>query len=245
MCTLIVAHQIFKDYPIVIAANRDELLDRPSEPPAIRDYEKNIFAPKDLQRGGTWIGVNKFGVFAGLTNRKDIRSLSGRKSRGDIVMEILRHRTARAAYDALAPLSRESFNGFHLIIADKDNMFLIRGDGILMKCAEYTAELLIATNHGIGTPTDEKPPRRVINILDAWRAENLFEREPMPQNLSIPLNLHDEEHYGTCINDSENNYGTKSSSIIRLGEQGFEYWHRERPDANRHVCEADFIPQVI
>ena len=49
MCTLVLAWQVFADAPVVVAANRDELLDRPSEPPAVRDWEPPAVAPLDAE----------------------------------------------------------------------------------------------------------------------------------------------------------------------------------------------------
>lgn len=69
MCTLIVLHRCVPDRPLVVAANRDEFLDRPSEEPALRSSRTGpIVAPLDLEAGGTWVGVSARGVFAGLTN---------------------------------------------------------------------------------------------------------------------------------------------------------------------------------
>lgn len=69
MCTLIVLHRCVPERPLVVAANRDEFLDRPAEPPAIRASSRGpIVAPLDLEAGGTWVGLSRRGVFAGLTN---------------------------------------------------------------------------------------------------------------------------------------------------------------------------------
>ena len=70
MCTLIVFHHCFADAEFVIAANRDEYLDRPAEPPALRFWHgRSVLAPRDVRAGGTWLGTNDAGVFAGITNR--------------------------------------------------------------------------------------------------------------------------------------------------------------------------------
>ena len=69
MCTLIVLHRCVPGRPLVVAANRDEFLDRPAEGPALRSSRTGpIVAPRDLKAGGTWVGVSARGVFAGLTN---------------------------------------------------------------------------------------------------------------------------------------------------------------------------------
>ena len=76
MCTLIVLHRCVPGRPLVVAANRDEFLDRPAEGPALRSSRTGpIVAPRDLEAGGTWVGVSARGVFAGLTNLRPTTSL--------------------------------------------------------------------------------------------------------------------------------------------------------------------------
>ena len=70
MCTLIALHRCVTGASLVIAANRDEFLERPSEGPALRSTQYGVIAaPRDVKAGGTWLGLNGSGVFAGLTNR--------------------------------------------------------------------------------------------------------------------------------------------------------------------------------
>ena len=69
MCTLIVLHRCVAGKPLVVAANRDEFFARPAEGPAIRAARSGrILAPRDLEAGGSWVGLSERGVFAGLTN---------------------------------------------------------------------------------------------------------------------------------------------------------------------------------
>lgn len=69
MCTLIVLHRCVTGRPLVVAANRDEFFARPAEGPAIRESQTGrILAPRDLEAGGSWVGLSERGVFAGLTN---------------------------------------------------------------------------------------------------------------------------------------------------------------------------------
>jgi len=76
MCTLIVLHRCVPGRPLVVAANRDEFLDRPAAGPALRMRDSGpILAPLDLEAGGTWLGLNGRGVFAGLTNLRPSEGL--------------------------------------------------------------------------------------------------------------------------------------------------------------------------
>ena len=246
MCTLIVAHKLFEGFPIVVAANRDELLDRPSEPPCIRD--SGIFAPKDLQRGGSWIGVNEHGVFTALTNLSKIRSEYGRMSRGELVMQVLHNKTAKTAFEKTENLKGEQFNGFHLVIADSNEMYLLKGNGTIIERFIKSNQLLVATNWGVAGKIYSHVHDRCRNILEAWKENSIENSAPTPETLSRLLNIHNPCIIsGTCIHQPDINYGTKSSSIIRLREgdnEEWEYWHRERTSTERHICEEAFAPQM-
>lgn len=90
MCLLVMAYQCHPEFPLIVAANRDEFFSRPT---AAADYwtdHPNVLAGRDLEQGGTWMGVNKNGRFAALTNVRDPSSFrSSAKSRGHIVSRFL------------------------------------------------------------------------------------------------------------------------------------------------------------
>jgi uncharacterized protein with NRDE domain len=75
---------------LLVAANRDERVDRPSAPPA--EVEPGVVAGRDLLAGGTWLGVNSHGLFVALTNRKIPASTPDAPSRGLLAREALRCR---------------------------------------------------------------------------------------------------------------------------------------------------------
>ena len=80
MCTLIALHRPHPRVPLVVAANRDEYLDRPASGLAIFESGgRRIVAPRDLRAGGTWLGLNDRGMFAALTNRPNPTPDASRK----------------------------------------------------------------------------------------------------------------------------------------------------------------------
>ena len=142
MCTLIVLHRCLPGRPLVVAANRDEFLARPAEDFAIRETASGrILSPMDLEAGGTWLGLNHRGVFAGLTNLRpaslscasgaervegDVDADGGQGevapvllSRGEVVMAALEADSASAAARSLEDLAECSYNPFQLLIADE------------------------------------------------------------------------------------------------------------------------------
>ena len=74
----------------VVAANRDESLGRPAAPPA--EVEPGIVAGRDLEAGGTWLGVNRHGLFVAVTNRGQPARTPESRSRGLLALEALRCR---------------------------------------------------------------------------------------------------------------------------------------------------------
>lgn len=244
MCTLIVAKSVYEGYPLVVAGNRDELLDRPSEVPSLR--ENGVLAPKDLQRHGSWTGVNDRGMFVGLTNRIDVKSQPGKESRGKLVMDLLSLTNMNEVDDFLPALKGSDYNGFNLLVGDRNLMYMVRGDAQSIKHHRVEG-LTIITNHGVyydGIGANDPQPRRIKNILAAWEAPpvgppGLLWKAPDFTALKSLLDLHDEWRHGTCINEPAANYGTKSSHIMRLQLNGnaadWEYWHRERSGTG-HIC---------
>lgn len=129
MCFLLLHHRTRDAHPLVLLANRDEYFDRPFEGPALRDTEHGIVAPRDLRAGGTWLGYNRHGVVAAITNRGG-RSPDGVRSRGLLVHDTLRHADAASAVAwARAHLAETAYAGFNLLVADRADAVVIRHDG--------------------------------------------------------------------------------------------------------------------
>ena len=252
MCTIVLLRNVIPGHRLVIAANRDEDFDRPSETPRMQG--NGIFAPKDMRRGGSWIGVNRSGLFVGLTNRADIKSERGKTSRGEIVMKALACKTLKEVEKYISGLDTTEFNGFHLVVADNDNTLVFWGDKERILANYSNEEIVAVTNFGTGAETKEHISRiptpktlnftsRVNNILNNWKGiKQGSKRDPML--VSSLLNLHDFEGFttskfhGTCINDIENGYGTKSSSLIFLEDNYWQYHFRRRLSNNKHICNA-------
>ncbi len=129
MCFLLLHHQTREDRSLVLLANRDEYFDRPFDAPALRDEAAGIVAPRDERAGGTWLGVNHYGVVAAITNRRAPEPTVPVPSRGDLVMDALAHSGAPAAVDAVQHrLAGEAFAGFNLLLADGHDAFVVRHD---------------------------------------------------------------------------------------------------------------------
>jgi uncharacterized protein with NRDE domain len=119
MCLILFAHRAHPAYPLVVAANRDEWFRRPTAPAAFWPDAPEVFAGRDLEQQGTWLGVTRTGRFAALTNYRDPgANRPDAPSRGALVSAFLRSRTAPAEY--LERLRRDGarYNGFSLLAGD-------------------------------------------------------------------------------------------------------------------------------
>ncbi|MEI7431120.1 MAG: NRDE family protein, partial [Betaproteobacteria bacterium] len=90
MCLILLAWQTHPDYPLVVAANRDEFFARPSAAAAFWEENPTLLAGRDLEAGGTWLGVTRHQRFAALTNyREGGKQRVDAPSRGRLVADFL------------------------------------------------------------------------------------------------------------------------------------------------------------
>ncbi len=131
MCSLVILLRPGHDWPVILAANRDEMADRPWSPPA-RHWpdRKEVVAGIDRLAGGSWLGVNDHGVVAGILNRvNSLGPLPGRRSRGELVLEALDHADADAAAAALRSLDPGAYRSFNMVITDNRSAWWLRNLG--------------------------------------------------------------------------------------------------------------------
>src|ERR1041385_2184252 len=128
MCTLVILRRPEHDWPVIIGANRDEMIDRPALPPARHWPDRaEVLAGMDQLAGGSWLGVNDWGVAAAVLNRHgSLGPAAGPRSRGELGLEALDHADAVAAATALADLDPGSYRSFNLIVADNRDAFWLR-----------------------------------------------------------------------------------------------------------------------
>ena len=93
MCLIALAYKVHPEYPLILAANRDEFLDRPADPARFWPAEPHVLAGRDRKAGGTWMGITTTGHFAALTNYRDLRTTPVQgPSRGVLVRHFNRPR---------------------------------------------------------------------------------------------------------------------------------------------------------
>lgn len=121
MCLIVFAWQVIPKLPLVAAANRDEFYDRPARPAGWWEDFPQVYAGRDLQGGGTWLGVTRDGRFAAITNiRTPSEKRDGAPSRGLLVSNFLTGSAGPEDYVAGLARAGDEYNGFNLLVGDRD-----------------------------------------------------------------------------------------------------------------------------
>ncbi len=229
MCTLIAFHRCFADAPLVVAANRDEFHERPTEGLALREASisnpperfgragagvrsTRVVAPRDLRAGGTWLGISASGLFAAITNRRCETPDPRRRSRGWLVMEALAEPSAECAAERFSRLPESAYNPFNLFVADRESAHLVTyAEGPQRRD-------LTAGPHVIGNlHPDESSPK--LERLRAQTNELARAAAPSADALADVCRTHvaDSPFESTCVHAGE--YGTRSSTLLWIGAQ--------------------------
>lgn len=117
MCLIFLSFNQHPDYPLIIAANRDEFYDRPASSIGLWPEYPNILAGKDLTGGGTWLGVTKSGYFAMLTNYRDMANIKANApTRGKLVLDYLAGEFDPSTYLLALDASSSLYNGYNIIL---------------------------------------------------------------------------------------------------------------------------------
>ncbi|NOY79367.1 MAG: hypothetical protein GXP31_00020 [Kiritimatiellaeota bacterium] len=234
MCLLVLAFHSLPDQPIAVAANRDECYERPSEPPRLIHQTPGIVAGRDLRAGGTWLGLNEFGVIVGLTNRHAGNGDSGTApSRGLLCLDALKAPSAREA--ALTAAARGgSCNPFSMMTVDLDEAWFVSNVDAERPVKLHPGWYFLAN----GPLEDPASPR--IRRANALLERNTFRvTSGFPSPLAALCRDHGKKGRGDasdalCRHGKSS--GTRSSTIILgLFAKRFRYWHAEGPP-----CETEY-----
>jgi len=123
MCLILLAWQASAEYPLVVAANRDEYHARPARTAGFWDDRPAILAGRDLEAMGTWMGVARGGKFAAVTNYRGAREPSAAESRGALVARFLTDSAPAADYAADVAGRASAYSGFNLLAADGEELW--------------------------------------------------------------------------------------------------------------------------
>ena len=185
MCLILMGINAHPDHPLILAANRDEFYDRPTRPMGFWRNTPKILAGKDLKNGGTWMGVNKNGSVAALTNFRepDYKNPSA-PSRGLVVRDFLSGGDSIFRVKNQLVANGHANNGFSLVFGDKDGLWYYSNRG--MGLVPVSSGVHALCNHLLNTPWPklERAKAAFARLLDQ-------KKEILPQQVfSILLDRH-------------------------------------------------------
>ncbi len=228
MCLIVFAWKLMPECPLVLAANRDEFFNRPSQPAHWWDDHPFVYAGRDLEAGGTWLGVNRSGRFAALTNiRKGSDKRLDARSRGELVAKFLQSDVSAEDYLVNVKDHAAEYNGFNLLLGDHQRSFWFSNEG------ETSTQQLEPGIYGLSNGSLDTPWPKVLrskaqfsSLLcqgapdDAYfemLADTTRAADGRLPDTGVSL---DWERLLSPICIESPDYGTRASTLLRVGSGG-------------------------
>lgn len=217
MCILMVIYRGIPEYPIVVAANRDEYYDRPTQRPHQLAHAPAIWGGRDERAGGTWLGVNAYGLVIGLTNRRMREGQDNdpqRRSRGLLCLEALQCATAAEAAAFLVQEPPERYNPFNLLIMDQHDLFWAAYENKpRLRRLEPGLHILANGNLNDFETVRLRRARRLLQQAEYTEWQRCL------QLLELVCRDHEsgvQDRETICMHRDHERYGTVSSTILAL-----------------------------
>lgn len=118
MCLITFALNQHPQYPLILVANRDEFYARPTNPAHYWSESPEILAGRDLEQGGTWLGIRTDGRWAAVTNFRDLERRQYPLSRGDLTRSFLNSNVSAAEFIRSLHPTLSRYGGFNLLLGD-------------------------------------------------------------------------------------------------------------------------------
>ncbi len=248
MCLILFANDAHPHYPLVIAANRDEFLARPTEKAKLWKDHPHILAGRDLDKMGTWLGMTKEGRFAAITNYRDPSiQMNNAPSRGSLVKKFLVEKMLPNEY--IDSLKKEShlFSGYNLLVGDIHSIYYFSNKS--NEKYKIPRGIHGLSNHLLNTPwpkvqigkeklssclKEEKiNPSCLLKILrDDW----------VPNDLELPntgIGIEKERFLAPAFIRGEG-YGTRSSTIILVNREYQVFFLERTYNEDNSFIDVDY-----
>jgi len=239
MCLIAIAIARHPDYPLIIAANRDEFYSRPTAALDYWDDQPHILAGRDLQSLGTWLGITTTGRIGAITNYRQpdsLRQKSQGPSRGGLIRGFLEGTDSPRVYlDQIRPLKNQ-YNGFNLVVGEIADLWWY--SNVSDEIRNLTPGIHGISNHLLNTPWPkvEKIKSALAGIIaenrpiDPERLFKLLSDQEQPPDHELPdtgIGLEWERILSPVFITSEI-YGTRSSSLIFVDRTGHATFYERR-----------------
>ncbi len=229
MCLLLISYRNHPKYKLIIAANRDEFFRRPTTPAHFWPEHQNLLAGKDIEAGGTWLGLTTSGNFSAITNYRDIRNLkSNAPTRGKLITDFLLNNYSISDFAKELKEKADLYNGYNLIFGNLNSLNYFSNHTKTFR--ELNPGIYGLSNHLLDTPwyKVEKSKKLFSEILAKKNplTEELFEilsdKSFSPDDLLPDTGLEKRvESAISAIFVSTPEYGTRASTIILVNHQNY------------------------
>ena len=228
MCLIVFAWKLIPNCPLVVAANRDEFFARPTQDADWWHDHPDVYAGRDLQAGGTWLGVNRRGRFAALTNiRTGLPKPDDKRSRGELVANYLSGDIDPLDYLTQVRDAAHDYHGFNLIFGDEHALYWItNGDDVEFKPLEPGIYGL--SNGSLDTPWPKvvRAKAQFASLLCQGAPDgayfDMLADTTRASDCRLPktgVSLEWERLLSPICIESED-YGTRASTLVRLHHGG-------------------------
>jgi uncharacterized protein with NRDE domain len=223
VCTLLVWKNRHPQYPIIVAANRDEFEGRPASDPLRLSEHPLVVGGRDEVAGGTWLAVSERGLLVALTNRREAgRHDPVKRSRGLLVLECARRSSLEEIDAALRDVDARAYNPFVLVALDAREGLAAQAGEDGLHIAAIADGVHAVTNWDFD---DERHPK-ALRALELARTFDIAR----PDVAALADDLHRllADHApgergmdgGLCVHRTEERYGTRSTAIVMLDRAG-------------------------
>lgn len=225
MCVLYFAYKVHEEYPLIVAANRDEFYERSTAPIHFWEDHPMILAGRDLKEMGTWMGVTTSGRFAALTNYRDPNEPTENKiSRGHLVTDYLKSDINTFRFLEEQQIRRNKYRGYNLIAGNHEALYYY--SNVQNEITELEPGIYGLSNHFLDTPWP-KVVKGKEDMTQCISRDNEIDQECLFQTLKnrdwaernkLPdtgIGIEWEEKLSSIYIDTEN-YGTRSSTVMTI-----------------------------
>ena len=245
MCLIVVGWQAHADYPLVVAANRDEFYHRPTALAARWPDAPQVIGGLDLEAGGTWLGATETGRFAAVTNVREPNMAKGEHSRGALPRDFLLSETP--ALDYAQQIDGSLFSGFNLLLGDGKT--LVYSSNRNSEARQLPPGIYGLSNHRLDSPWPKllKARERFADALpelpdeteffDLLSDQQLVEDNRLPQT-GVPLEW---ERLLSAIFVQSESYGTRASTVLWQGINGEVRLHEKSFGPSGQLLQSSVI----
>ncbi|MEX0608563.1 MAG: NRDE family protein [Balneolaceae bacterium] len=252
MCLIAFAYKAHPKYNLILVANRDEFYGRPARPASFWTDEKypDILAGKDLEAGGTWMGVHKNGKWAAVTNYRDPSIIKENPpSRGELVLDYLRGNDSAMDYLQALTAKANDYRGFNLLLWDDKSLLHYSNQSKIVNRIEPGIHGLSNALLNTGWPKVRyaKTALKELSGSENFEKEELFkllmnERKAPEEELPVTgIPQHLEKAVSSIFIRTES-YGTRCSSVLLIDKEGnVDFTERSyKPGTTELIEEKNF-----